>query len=764
MNRLEVIFYSVSTIFQVAAMVFTALMIYAKGDRRPWVMLFIAMAVMLLQRLVAIVRGGGPPTADYVFFSSILSIAVSLLLFLALFFVRQLSRSEQQSAEMALRRSAERDDARARLSAAMQAAEVATWIWAVPGDRLFGEDSLAEMFNLSPADQREEAVGRYLQSVHPDDLPRVRQALEAALASDAPTYEAEYRLAKPDGSWRWLSTRGRIDRDAFGKAQRVIGVVLDITARKQSELAVLEAQRETEERLRHLADTLPQLVWISRADGVSEFYNKRWFDYVGKTDDQTATNSESLHPDDRRSSATNWARALETGQPYEIECRVRRSDGEYRWFLARALPLRDRDGHIIKWFGTCTDIHEQKRNVELRERLLIDERTAREGAERNNRMKDEFLATLSHELRTPLNAIVGWAELMQRNQDQETLREGAEVIERNARIQTQLIEDLLDMSRIVSGKIRLEVQSINPAAFANAAVETVMPAAKARNITLKSQIDPRAGFVLGDPARLQQVVWNLLSNAIKFTPLGGDVQISLERIDSRLEISVTDTGQGIEPQFLPHVFERFRQADASAARRHGGLGLGLAIVKQLVELHGGTVRAQSAGLHQGATFLVSLPLHATQTIDADGHTNGKLPIAANGDAQRLAGINVLLVDDEPDARELVTRVLQASGASVLSAGSGAEALALRQQQRPDVLISDIGMPGMDGYELIRRMREGDDPRAERIPAVALTAFARSEDRTRALLAGFLVHISKPVQPSELVATVASITGRTGRDS
>jgi hypothetical protein len=760
-DHLEVMFYWMATLFQVAAMVFTAMMIYAKGDRRPWVMLFVAMAVMLLQRIFPILRGGGPPTADFVFISSQLSVLVSLLLFGALFFVRQLSRAEQKSAAMAQVSGAERDDARARLSAAMQAAEVSTWVWAVPGDRLFGEESLAEMFNLSPADQREEAVGRYLQSVHPEDLPRVRQTLEASLASDAATYEAEYRVAKPDGSWRWLTTRGRIDRDVTGTPVRVIGVVLDITARKQSELAVLEAQHETEERLRHLADTLPQLVWISRADGISEFYNKRWFDYVGIGENQSITNAQSLHPDDRAASAASWAHALETGEPYEIECRVKRSDGEYRWFLARALPLRDREGRIAKWFGTCTDIHEQKRNVEIRERLLVDERTAREEAERNNRMKDEFLATLSHELRTPLNAIVGWAELMKRNHDEETLREGAEVIERNARIQTQLIEDLLDMSRIVSGKIRLDVQLINPVVFVEAAVETVTPAARAKNIHLKTAIEREAGFVLGDPGRLQQVIWNLLSNAIKFTPSDGSVSLSLGRSDSRLEISVVDSGQGIDPQFLPYVFERFRQADASAARRHGGLGLGLAIVKQLVELHGGTVRAHSAGLNQGATFTVNLPLHTIQTIGADG-----LDVApaesGSRDARRLNGLNVLLVDDEPDARELVARLLRASGASVVSAGSGIEALALRQRQRPDILISDIGMPGMDGYELLRRMREGEDPQAERVPAVALTAFARSEDRTRALLAGFLVHVSKPVQPSELVATVASITGRTGK--
>jgi hypothetical protein len=762
MNHLEVVLYVISTIFQVAAMVFAALMIMVKGDRRPWVMLFAAMAVMLVLRVMAIGRGGGPPSVVVAFMGSTASVATSLLLFGSLFYVRQLSLAERRSSDTAVRHGAERDDARTRLAAAMQAADVATWVWAVPADRPFGDDSLGEMFNLSPADERGEEVVRYLQSVHPDDLPRVRQALADALASTNPTYEAEYRVAKPDGSWRWLSTRGRIDRDADGKPVRVIGVVLDITARKHSELAIIEAQRDTEERLRHLADTLPQLVWISGADGVSEFYNQRWYDYVGTDDDQTVTNLQALYPDDRQASAANWARALATGQAYEIECRVKRSDGDYRWFLARALPLRDREGNIVKWFGTCTDIHEQKRNEELRERLLFEERAAREEAERNNRMKDEFLATLSHELRTPLNAIVGWSELMKRTQDKETLREGAEVIERNARVQTQLIEDLLDMSRIVSGKVRLDVQPINPAGFVDAAIETVVPAAKARNILLKTEIDQRAGTVLGDPGRLQQVIWNLLSNAIKFTPTGGSVRIELQRVPTGIEICVSDSGQGIEAKFLPHVFERFRQADASTARRHGGLGLGLAIVKQLVELHGGTVRAESPGSNQGATFFVDLPAHSTQaTVTVAPGVPAQDASASGAEARSLDGVSVLLVDDEPDARVVVSRLLQASGASVVSAGSGAEALALSGQQKHDILICDIGMPGMDGYELLRRMREDGDPNRGHIPAIALTAFARSEDRTRALLAGFLMHVAKPVQPSELVATVASITSRTG---
>jgi CheY-like chemotaxis protein len=319
------------------------------------------------------------------------------------------------------------------------------------------------------------------------------------------------------------------------------------------------------------------------------------------------------------------------------------------------------------------------------------------------------------------------------------------------------------MSRIVSGKIRLDVKPIDPTIFVDAAVETVTPAANARNIHLSTDIQRGPGLVLGDSGRLQQVIWNLLSNGIKFTPLGGRVQITLRRIEARVEISVTDTGQGIDAQFLPHVFERFRQADASAARRHGGLGLGLAIVKQLVELHGGSVRAESPGENLGSTFTVSLPVHSMGAVGAAGDGSKRGGSAANGEKDRLNGVNVLLVDDEPDAREVVARLLKDFGASVTSAGSGAEALALSERERPDILISDIGMPGMDGYELLRRMRASADPKAGRIPAVALTAFARSEDRTRALLAGFLVHVSKPVQPSELVATVASITGRTGRD-
>jgi CheY-like chemotaxis protein len=342
-----------------------------------------------------------------------------------------------------------------------------------------------------------------------------------------------------------------------------------------------------------------------------------------------------------------------------------------------------------------------------------------------------------------------------------------ETIERNARVQTQLIEDLLDMSRIISGKLRLDVQQVDPSSFIDAAIATVRPAASAKEIRIETVIDPLAGPVSGDPNRLQQVLWNLLSNSIKFTPRGGKVQVVLERVDSHVEVSVSDTGQGIAADFLPHVFDRFRQADASTTRKHGGLGLGLAIVKQLVELHGGTVRAKSAGENQGTTFIVNLPLKVITTPPEEGqrlHPRAATRMPEECAMADLSGLHVLVVDDEPDARALVKRVLEDCHAKVVTAGSAAEALTLIERIRPDVLVSDIGMAGVDGYELLRRVRLLDAQRGGGLPAIALTAFARSEDRTRALLAGYLAHVSKPVEPAELVATVASVAGRTGKRS
>lgn len=402
-----------------------------------------------------------------------------------------------------------------------------------------------------------------------------------------------------------------------------------------------------------------------------------------------------------------------------------------------------------------------RRAIDERNALLERERDARAHAERLSALKDEFLATLSHELRTPLSAMVGWVQVLRRGVKSEAdLRRGLEVIERNAHAQTHLIEDLLDMNRITSGKLRLDVQLLAPVAFVEAALETVRPAAEAKGVRIRRVLDPDAGPVAGDAARMQQVVWNLLSNAIKFTPPGGDVQVLLHRVAAHVEIQVSDSGVGIAPEFVPHVFERFRQADASTARRFGGLGLGLSIVKHLVELHGGSVRAESLGVGQGATFTVALPVTAVdRQRDAEWHVHARPPAGGELAPPDLSSVTVLVVDDDADTRELIERLLRECGARVLAAESGAAAVPLVARERPDVLLSDIAMPDVDGYELLRRVRALGDARGGSVPAIALTAFAGAADRTRALRAGFLAHLSKPIEAAELAATVAAIARR-----
>ena len=404
-----------------------------------------------------------------------------------------------------------------------------------------------------------------------------------------------------------------------------------------------------------------------------------------------------------------------------------------------------------------------QRAAEERSELLESERSARAAAERMSEMKDEFLATLSHELRTPLSAIVAWAHILRRGpKNHEDLLKGLDTIDRSARIQAQLIEDLLDMSRITSGKMRLDVQPLQPISVVEAAIETLQHAADAKGVTIAKLLDPAAAPVSGDPGRLQQVVWNLLSNAVKFTPKGGKIQILLQRVNSHVELTVADTGVGIKREFADHLFERFRQGDATTTRRYGGLGLGLSIVKHLVELHGGTVQIDSPGEGLGTTVVVRLPMivvHRSESAGQHLHPTTGGPVIGEDHSSDLSGIRVVVVDDQEDARDLIKRVLEDCGAHVLTASSAAEALALVESERPDVLVSDIGMPDIDGYELLRRVRAIGPDRGGRVPAVALTAFARSEDRTRALRAGFLVHVSKPVDPSELIATVASVAGR-----
>jgi PAS domain S-box-containing protein len=390
------------------------------------------------------------------------------------------------------------------------------------------------------------------------------------------------------------------------------------------------------------------------------------------------------------------------------------------------------------------------------------ERLYRE-AQDSNRLKDEFLATVSHELRTPLTAILGWSHMLRTGQfDGDSALKALETIERNARTQAQLIDDLLDVSRIITGKLRIDVRQVDPNSFVEAAIEAVRPAAEAKGVRMQKIMDTGVVSVSADPVRLQQVVWNLLSNALKFTPRGGRVQVRLERVNSHIEIAISDTGAGIVPEFLPHVFDRFRQADQRTTRQHGGMGLGLAIVRHLVELHGGTVKAESSGEGQGATFTVLLPVAPVYQVGVEGervHPAARDTLPSFDCVDRLDGLHVLVVDDEPDTRELLKAGLGQSGAEVTVAGSAAEAFEAMSAATPDLLISDIGMPGEDGYELIRRVRAQPEESGGRVPAIALTAYARVEDRMQALRAGYQMHVPKPVEMAELVAVAASLVQR-----
>ena len=700
--------------------------------------------------------------------------------------------------------------------------------------------------------------------------------------------------------------------------------------------------QESEARFRQLADAMPQIVFAAQPDGTVDYFNRQWYEYTGLPEGAAGFESwKHVHTEEGlRRVMEVWPHALGTGEPYEIEYRLRRHDGTYRWHLGRALPIKDEQGRIVRWFGTNTDIHALKQAEvdraqveaalasdkkvleriaagapvaealdaiaraaeaqsaeglicsilmldEAGERLLhgaapslpeaynrmIDgvaigpsagscgtaafqrrpvfvtdiaadplwegwkdlaaahglgaccstpvfssegallgtvamyyrrphqpgahdieliqsathlagivlekdrvdrrlrhsleaEQAARTEAERANRMKDEFLATLSHELRTPLTAILGWTRLLRLKPGvPEDVLRGVDVIERNAHAQTTIIQDLLDMSAILSGKVRLSLQPLDLATLVQSAVDTAMPAAQAKQIGIQSVLDPRAAvLVSGDASRLQQVLWNLLSNAVKFTPKDGEILVTLDRVEDGVEVKIRDTGPGIAPQFLPYVFDRFRQADAATTRRHGGLGLGLSIVKQLVELHGGTVHAASEGEGRGATFGVRLPV-ISAAVEPEAPIEPRLrtgsaavPGPANAETE-ITGVRVLVVDDDEDAREMVKRLLEERRSIVTTAGSAEEALRVMAGGRFDVLISDLGMPGEDGHGLIRRVRSLGPDAGGDVPAVALTAYARPEDRERAIRSGFQVHMAKPVDPGLLFAMVARLSQR-----
>ncbi|MFN2644642.1 MAG: PAS domain S-box protein [Burkholderiales bacterium] len=659
-----------------------------------------------------------------------------------------------------------------------------------------------------------ELAGRTAYEItHPDDVAATRANAANLAAGEIPEYSYEKRYIHKDGRTVWTLTSVALLRDLEGRPRQYVGVIEDITARKDAEQALAEETRILEllnrtgaaiaaevdlhAIVQRVTDAATQL---SGAKFGAFFYN-----VVGKDGEAYQLYTLSGAPREAFDKLGLPRNTPVFGPTFRGEGVVRSEDitkdprygtmaphqGMPKGHLSvrsyLAVPVMSRDGSVIGGLffghsepGVFTERAERlvlgvagqagtaidnARLFEERTLLLEREREARAQAERMSEVKDEFLATLSHELRTPLSAILGWSQVIaSRPMAAEELKRAVQVIERNARAQTRLIEDLLDMSRITSGQVRLDVQAIDPAALVDGAVETVRPAAEAKGIRLEKLLDPKAGPIYGDPGRLQQVLWNLVSNAIKFTPKGGKVQVVLQRVNSHIEVSVADTGIGIRAEFLPHVFDRFRQADGSTTRRHGGLGLGLAIAKHLVELHGGALHAASPGEDGGATFTMHLPLmvvHARSPKEERAHPTVAAGPPAPSPLPNLTGLTVLAVDDEADARELIRRVLQDCGAQVVTAGSVAEALVLFERERPDLVVSDIGMPVADGFELLKRLRELGREHGGNVPAIALTAFARAEDRMKVLRAGFQMHVSKPVEAAELCIAVANVAGRAG---
>ncbi|HVY05330.1 MAG TPA: response regulator [Burkholderiales bacterium] len=467
-----------------------------------------------------------------------------------------------------------------------------------------------------------------------------------------------------------------------------------------------------------------------------------------------------LHPDDRDNLDAALAAALADSAPYDVQYRAISRNGDVCWIASQATVVRDAGGRAAQIIGVALDITERKRAEIEREELLKREQAARLEAEDATRLKDEFLATVSHELRTPLNAIIGWIHLLRSGQlDTSASTRALESIDRSAQSQSQLINDLLDVSRIISGKLRLDVRATSPVTVVEMALDTVRPAAQAKGVNLIVDLDRNIGLTAADPDRLQQVAWNLLTNAVKFSGKDGNIDVKVERVGSNVVLTVKDDGAGIDPHFLPFVFHPFRQADGSSTRKHPGLGLGLAIVRQLVELHGGRVRAESEGKGRGSIFTVTLPVRSIDDAKASPLPPGAMHVSGKpepGKTPDLSGTKLLVVDDDEDARDILATVLRQAGANVTTASGAAEALAQLDREVPTVLLSDIGMPGQDGYSFIRAVRGRPADKGGTVPAIALTAYARSDDRFRALASGFQMHLAKPVEVSELLSVVDNL--------
>ncbi len=579
----------------------------------------------------------------------------------------------------------------------------------------------------------------------PEDRAKDVPEKELATAAMAGRAEDERWHIRRDGSRFWASGVVTPIRDHTGKLVGFSKVMRDMT----------ERNRLTEERDRFFALSMDMLS-IVHLDGRFQRVNPAFQKVLGFSEEELLAMSlfELVHPDDRLKTMSGYEE-LAAGQPIKtMENRLRSKDGTYKWVAWSYFPVPE-DGLA---FGVGRDVTEL-RNMHEVLRLRAEE------LENANRIKDEFLATMSHELRTPLTSILGWSRLLDSNQLSDKEKERAvHIIQRNAEAQSKLIEDLLDVSRIITGKLRIEFQPVSFAAITDSVINSLRPAIDAKQLQLETIIDPAPGSILGDPARLQQIVTNLLSNAIKFTPNGGKIEVRLECLDSHVRLEVSDTGVGIPVEHLPHIFERFRQVDSSNVRAHGGLGLGLAIVDYLVRQQCGTVSAMSGGPGKGATFTVEFPLASSEIISDLGsvplfsdHAKSLLQNSEMCADQKLKDRRILVVEDDPDTRELLKTVLGRHGAEITVADSGPTALAEISRVKPDVIISDIGMAGQNGYDLIKQIRSLDPEEGGHVPAIALTAYAGASDRRRALLAGFQTHLAKPVEPDDLLAVILSLT-------
>lgn len=612
-----------------------------------------------------------------------------------------------------------------------------------------------------------EIVGSHFSRFYPSEaLARGLPAHELEVAARVGSFEDEGWRVRKDGSLFWANVVITAMRDEDGILVGYAKVTRDLTQRRNHE----EQLRQSEERFRLLVEGVSEYaIFMLDVNGKVASWNVGAQRINGYTAEEIVGQHLSVfYPQEVRDSG--WPeyelqQATEKGSFVDAGWRVRK-DGSQLWANVTITALRDATGRLLGFAKLTRDLTETKRYeaIELanaeREQLLDAERSARMTAQRATRVKDEFLATLSHELRTPLSAILGWTQILIKGQASGAVdqKRAIEVIDRNARAQVQLIDDLLDLSRILAGKIRLDLQQVSLSDVVQAAIDSARPMAEAKDVRLLSLLDSSRTRVGADSSRLQQVVWNLLTNAIKFTPRGGQVQVLVQRVNSHVELTVSDTGMGIPANFLPQVFDRFSQRDSSTTRIHGGLGLGLAICKQLVELHAGTIRASSPGEGRGSTFVVDLPISLVQADEEREHPAVEIDSTDTTPLPKLDGEHVFVIDDEPDARELLKRVLEHQGAVVTCFASADEAMTALKTSRPSVIVSDVGMPGVDGYQMIRALRAGE-ARDSRIPALALTAFARGEDRKRALLAGFQAHLAKPFDVGELVLLVADLVGR-----